>query len=159
MKHAFALALVASLFAPSSAGAAEAHSGRASTVSVRFTASLEGATTRECSLRVTRGADGIGVLQAAVDQGCISSYQISASRYPPPGPLPGGGWPPSPKGHHWLRCIDAVCDVHAAPGWMVPGTWWKVHWDEGRQPYWQGGLERYAASPGYAFVAELRGYS
>lgn len=158
MKHAVALALVATLLAPLSAAAAEAAPDRASTVSIRFTAKLEGATTRECSLEVTRGADGVGVLQAAVDQGCISSYHISGSRYAPPGPWP-IAWPPSPKGHHWLRCIDAICDVHAAPGSMAPGTWWGVRWDEGRQPYWQWGLERYAASPGDAFVAELRGYS
>ena len=150
MKHAVALALAATLFAPLSAGA-----DHASTVSIRFTAKLEGTTTRECSLEVTRGADGIRVLQAAVDQGCISSYEISGSRYPPPGPWQ--GWTPSPKGHHWLRCIDAICDVHAAPG-AAPGAWWGVRWGEGRQPYWRWGLERYAASPGDAFVAELRGY-
>ena len=155
MKHVVALALVATLFAPLSAGKAEAASRRASTVTIRFAVKLEGTTTRECSLKVTRGADGLRVLQAAVDQGCISTYQISASRYPPPGPW--HGWAPSPKGHHWLRCIDAICDAHAAPG-AAPGTQWHILWDEGRQPYWQWGLEAYAASSGDAFVAELGGY-
>lgn len=155
MKHAVALALVAALFAPLSAAAAEAAPNRASTVSIRFAASLEGTTTRECSIEVTRGADGIRVLQAAVDQGCISSYEISESRYPPPDTTP-DGWPSSPKGHHWLRCLDAICDAHAAPG-AAPGTGWRVLWDEGPHPYWRWGLERYAASSGDAFVVELKG--
>ena len=158
MKHTVALAIVATLFTPLSAGTAAA-SHRAPTVTITFTANLEGATTRECSLEVTKGADGIHVLQAAVDQGCISTYQISASRYPAPGTWPIDGWEPSPKGHHWLRCIDAICDVGVAPG-AAPGEQWDVLWDEDRDSdsYWKWGLEAYAASPRDAFVADLRGY-
>lgn len=162
---AVAAALVPFLPSLSSAavGAAAADSHRASTVGITFTVNLERRTaaSRQCSLEVARGSDGIDVLQAAVDQGCINGYQISASRYPPPGPWPVGGWPPSPKGHHWLRCIDAICDVHAAPGTGAPGTGWRVDWngDDSRHAYWRWGLEGYAASPEDTVTCTLGAYS
>lgn len=134
-------------------------SDRAPTVRITFAVDLQGTTapSRQCSLELARGSDGIDVLQAAVDQGCVNSYQISGSRYPPPGPW--DGWSPSRKGRHWLRCIDAICDAHAAPGW-APGTQWTVDWNgrDARHWYWNGGLEGYAAARGDVFAADLKGF-
>lgn len=151
--------LAASLGTAEATGASA--SGRPSTVKITFRVDLGGSgpASRQCSLEVVRGSNGVVVLQAAVDQGCIHSYRISDSRYPPPGPW-GSGWEPSPKWRHWLRCIDAICDVAAAPGTGVPGTGWLVVWNAGgSQRYWEGGLEKYGASHGDAFVSDLRAYS
>ena len=128
----------------------------ASTVRITFTVMLEGSNAKQCSLKLSRGSDGIAVLQAARDQGCIQSYRTSDSRYPPPGPW--HGWTPSRKGHHWLRCINEVCDAHVAPGW-APGTGWAVSWNaRGSRPYWRNGLEGYGASQGDTLICDLRGY-
>lgn len=148
-----AVATVAAAISP-----AAAHPNPASPVKITFTVNLESSTpaaSRQCSLEVPKGTDGIGVLQAAVDQECIVSYRVSDSRYAPPAPQG-----PSPKGRHWLRCIDAVCDVEAVSIGVVPVTRWSVVWGAGgSQRYWEGGLERYSASRGDAFVADLRAYN
>ena len=146
--------------AGTSVAAGRGEGARASTVTITFRIDLDGSTpaSRRCRLEVPSGSNGIAVLRAAVEQGCITSYEMSDSRYPPPGPW--SGWEPSPKGRHWLRCIDAICDAHAAPGTGVPGTRWVVTWNAGSsQRYWDGGLEGYAASRGDAFSPALRGFS
>ncbi|HVF12595.1 MAG TPA: hypothetical protein VNA87_05870 [Actinomycetota bacterium] len=121
----------------------------ASTVTITFTFKVTGPTSKQCSLKLPKGSDGIGVLDAAVAQGCIRSYQTSES----PNPPPKGG--PQYPGHHWLRCIDSDCDVsYGSPG-LAPETRWNVSWQGERGAYMSSGLEGYAAVNGDTVVCEL----
>lgn len=87
---------------------------RAANVTVRFGVSAGAYAPGTCFLSVPQGTNGLGVLDAAIDEGCIQEYEMDGE---------------------WLRCVKAaltpVCsDVHENP--LCCGTlYWAIYEDLG----------------------------
>jgi hypothetical protein len=105
---------------------------RAASVSVSFGVSLVGyaPTGAACPLTVPAGSDGVAVLDAAVDAGCITSYRSHSS--PPFG--------------EFVDCIDEVC---GAPAEAMFLTYWK-YWLNGAPA--SSGVSFYSAEAGDELV-------
>ncbi|HVE91794.1 MAG TPA: hypothetical protein VNE62_05800 [Actinomycetota bacterium] len=134
MTRAFrrALSVVTALLLLAAFMAAPAHAS--SSVQMTVTASGPGPATHGsgkaaavCAVSVADGADGVAVLDAAVDSGCLDSYRLSA--------FPGLG--------NFVDCVDSVCGGGDPLG---AGCWyWAMH--ENGLPSEQG-VDFFRASQG-----------
>lgn len=77
---------------------------RADAATVTFGVSLATWLPGTCAVDVPQGADGIDVLDAAQDEGCILSYETVDTSFGP-----------------YLKCVNGICDSVA--------TYWCLYYD------------------------------